>query len=64
MTTRGKPKSALVSLRSFVIIVVAAIVGMAAGALTYWSAPSVPACLLVGATAFGASLKLLHELIE
>ena len=64
MTTGHKPTRALLSLRSFVLIVVAIAIAIAASALTYWKARSMPDSLLVGAAAFGATLKLLHNLVE
>ncbi len=55
-----KTPGPLVSLRTFVLIVVALVVAISAGALTYWHKPWV----LVGAGAFAAALKFLHDFIE
>jgi hypothetical protein len=54
----------LLPLRSLVLLVVAGLIGLAAGALTVADHRSLPAAVLVGGAAFGAALKLLHDLIE
>jgi hypothetical protein len=54
----------LLSLRSLVLIVVAAMVAVAVGALTWWQFRAAPGVLLAGGGAFGATLKALHELVE
>jgi hypothetical protein len=45
-------------------LVVALLVGGAAGALTWLSTHSVPGAVLVGGGSFGGALKLIHELVE
>lgn len=52
------------SLRALVLLVVALLLGVGAGYLTFVGAKGVAPALLAGAAAFGASLKLLHELVE
>jgi hypothetical protein len=54
----------LLPLRTFVILVVALVVGIAGGALTWLSAHSLPGAILVAGGTFGGALKLLHELVE
>jgi hypothetical protein len=51
-------------LRALVIPAVALLVGVVACGLTFWQFGSVPGALLAAGAAFGASLKLLHDLIE
>ena len=71
MTTTGSAGSPstpsrppLLSLRSFVILVVALLIGAVAGALTWLSAHSIPGAILVGGGSFGGALKVIHELVE
>lgn len=66
MSTTGGPPATrpLLTLRTLVLLVVALIVGTAAGALTLVNVDSGAAAGLAGAAAFAASLKYLHELVE
>jgi hypothetical protein len=57
-------RSPLLSLRSFVILVVALLIAAGGGALTWLSTHSVPGAILVGGGSFGGALKLIHELVE
>lgn len=56
-------KSPLVSLRSAFILVVALLLGLAGGGLTYLVIHSQPAAVLAGGGVFGSSVALLHKLI-
>jgi hypothetical protein len=47
-----------------VILVVALLIGVTGGALTWLSTHSAPGAILVGGGAVGGALKLLHELVE
>lgn len=58
------PPPKLLTLRTLVLLTVALIAGVTAGVLTFDNTKSMAAALLAGATAFGATLKLLHELVE
>jgi len=60
MTTGAGPSGPFASLRTFLLIVVALVIAVVAGACTYWHKP----WILVGAAAFAASLKFLNDLIE
>jgi hypothetical protein len=53
----------LLSLRTAVILALAAITGAMAGSLTYLSDPSAPKAVLAGGAAGGAALLLFHSLI-
>lgn len=63
MSTTGGPPATrpLLTLRT---LVVALIVGTAAGVLTFVNVDSWAAAGLAGAAAFAASVKYLHELVE
>lgn len=52
--------NALVSLRTFMLIVVSLVVAVSAGALAYWHKPWV----IVGAASFAAALKFLNDHVE
>jgi len=58
------PPPPLLTLRTLVLLTVALIAGGVAGVLTYDNIESIDAAVLAGATAFGAVLKLLNELVE
>ena len=60
MTTSPKPQRPLVSLRTFVVVVVALGVAIAAGALTYWHMPWV----IVAGITFAGTLTFLNSHIE
>jgi hypothetical protein len=60
----GPATRALLPLRTLVLLIVALIFASAAGALTWANTGSEAAAALAGAAAFGATLKLLHELVE
>jgi hypothetical protein len=60
MTTAPKPKGPFVPLRTFILIVVALLAAVVAGACVYWHKP----WILVGAAAFAGALKFLNDLIE
>jgi fatty acid desaturase len=61
MSTSPKPRRQVaVSLRDFVLIVVAAGAAIGAGALAYWHKP----WILVGVAAFAATLKFLDKYIK
>ncbi len=60
MTTSPKPRGALVSLRTFILILVALVAAIGAGACAYWHKP----WILVGAGAFAGTLTFLHNIIE
>jgi hypothetical protein len=65
MSTRETPAARpLLTLRTLVLILVAAIVGASAVALTIVAEGSLATAALAGAGSFAASLKLLHELVE
>lgn len=55
---------ALLTLRSLVLIVVALILGVAVGALTFVTAEHLAPAVLAGLAAAGLSLKELHQLVE
>jgi len=60
MTAAPNPRGPFVSLRTFIVIVVALVVAVVAGACVYWHKP----WIIVGAAAFAAALKFLNDLIE
>ena len=60
MRTSPKPQGPLVSLRTFLLIVVALVVAIGAGALTYWHKP----WLIVGGITFAGTLTFLHNHVE
>lgn len=53
----------LLSLRATVILLLALLIGVAAGVLTYLGGQPVPAAVLMGGGAAGAALALFHNLI-
>ncbi len=56
-------ETALLSLRATVILLLATLIGIVAGLLTYWDQNSLAAALLAGGAAWGGSLALLQTLI-
>ncbi len=56
-------ETALLSLRATVILLLATLIGIVAGLLTYWDQHSLAAALLAGGAAWGGSLALLQTLI-
>lgn len=46
------------------LLVVALILGAVVGALTFATAETLAPALLAGCAAFGASIKVLHDLVE
>jgi hypothetical protein len=54
----------LFALRTLVILIVATLVGLGAGWLTYLGSPHPAAAVLAGFGAFGACLVGLHQLVE
>ncbi len=58
------PPNPLLPLRSLVLLTVALLVGVAAGVLTFDNTQSPAAAVLAGAAGLGATLKLLHDLVE
>jgi hypothetical protein len=62
-TTPPPPKT-LLTLRTLVLLTVALMVGVTAGVLTFDNTKSMAGAVLAGAAGFGATLKLLHELVE
>ncbi len=61
---RPSTTHALLSLRTLVLLVVALILGAVVGALTFATAENLAPALLAGCAAFGASIKVLHDLVE
>ncbi|WP_327250099.1 hypothetical protein [Streptomyces sp. NBC_01320] len=53
----------LINLRAAVVFLIGALVAMTTGALTYVSGNPVPAALLAGGAAFGASVAFAHSII-
>ncbi len=65
MTRARSPQGPpLFTLRTLVILVVAALFGIAAGVLTYMGTKKLPEAVLAGGGAFGACLLGLHQLVE
>lgn len=65
MSTAPKPpggKPDLLTTRALLLITVAVIAGAAVGLLTYAAGPNLPAAVLAGLTAAGATLFGLHTL--
>lgn len=56
-------KNPLLPLRSAFVLIVALLIGLAAGGLTYLVTHSPPAAVLAGGGVFGSSVALLHKLI-
>jgi hypothetical protein len=61
---RSPQRPPLFTVRTLVILVVATLVGIAIGILTYMGTKRAPGALLAGAGAFGACLIGLHQLVE
>ncbi|MFF5024210.1 hypothetical protein ACFY2J_08160 [Streptomyces collinus] len=53
----------LLTLRTTVILLTAAIIGLVVGGLTFLSARSTAGAVLAGLTSFGVSVPVLHKLI-
>lgn len=60
----GPRPRALLTLRSLVLIVVALLLGVVVGALTFVTAKHLAPAILAGFAAAGLSLKELHQLVE
>jgi hypothetical protein len=60
MTTAPKPGGPLLSLRTFILVVVALVAAVGAGACAYWHMP----WILVGAAAFAGTLTFLQKIVE
>lgn len=58
-----KPTQYILTARSALLILIAMIVSVAAGALTYLACRSVPESILAAASAFGGSLLWLNKVI-
>lgn len=58
------PPTPLLTLRTLVLLTVALLMGVTAGVLTFGNTASMAGAVLAGAAGFGATLKLLHELVE
>ncbi len=54
----------LMTVRTAVILLLAFIIGLLAGGMSYLVDPSVPAAVLVGGGAAGSALLLFHSVIE
>jgi hypothetical protein len=61
---RSPRRPPLFTLRTLVILVVAALFGIAAGVLTYMGTKKLPEAVLAGGGAFGVCLLGLHQLVE
>jgi len=53
----------LLGVRAAVVFVVALVIGIAAGVLTYLAGDSVPAAVLAGAAATGTAVALFHRIV-
>ena len=58
------PSRTLMTLRTLVVLVVALIFGAVAAALTFATGKGIAPAVLAGLGAFGASVKILHDLVE
>jgi hypothetical protein len=55
--------TALLSLRSAVILFLATLIGVLTGIITYWEQHSLAASLIAGGAAWGGSIAVLEKLI-
>jgi len=65
MSPKRQDPSALLSLRTMVIITISLIVGIGAGGLTYWyiSPRHLAAAILAAVASFAATVKFLNDII-
>lgn len=61
---RASQRPPLFTLRTLVILVVAVLLGLGAGYLTYMGTGELPQAVLAGFGAFGGGLVGLHQLVE
>nr|WP_258545140.1 hypothetical protein [Micromonospora provocatoris] len=64
MTSPAPDPGPLLTVRAAVILLLALVIGVLAGALSYLAQGSVPAAILVGGGAAGAALLLFHTIID
>jgi hypothetical protein len=60
---RDDPPGSLISTRTALILLLAVLVGLAAGALTFTVAHSIAAAVLAGGAAFASTIRLFHTII-
>jgi hypothetical protein len=61
--TMPTPPDPLLNLRAALLLLIALIVGLIAGSLSYLSTRDVPAAVLIGGAAAGGALALFHNLL-
>ena len=63
MTRNDDDPGPLITQRAALILMMATLIGLIAGGLTFWAQRSTPESILAGGAALGGAIALLHEII-